>query len=86
MVTAFFRADASLPKDVALPRPAARTVARYLADRREFPVIDVVDALGPLAQPELLRTETTAAHVTRAGGTTDVLQTSAVLAPKPTGL
>jgi hypothetical protein len=85
VVTAFFRADAALPKEVALPRPAARTVARYLADRREYPVIEVVEALTALAQPELLRTETTAAHVIRTGGTTDTVQTTAILAPRPRG-
>ena len=37
VVIAFLDADALVPREVALPRPAARTVARYLADRREFP-------------------------------------------------
>ena len=27
-----------------------------LAERREFPVLDVIEALAPLAQPELLET------------------------------
>jgi hypothetical protein len=50
-------ADAKVPKEVALPRAAARQVPRYLTDRRDFPVLDVVDALRSLAQPELLAHE-----------------------------
>jgi hypothetical protein len=46
VVQQFIAADAQVPREVALPRPAQRQVARYLADRREFPVVDVVDALG----------------------------------------
>ncbi|AEB47987.1 hypothetical protein [Micromonospora maris] len=84
VVTAFLAADAQVPKEVALPRPAARTVARYLADRREFPVLDVVEALDTLAQPELLQTETTAAGVILSGGTSSVVETTSVLAPAPT--
>ncbi|MGV9802777.1 hypothetical protein ACWDTP_32470 [Mycobacterium sp. NPDC003449] len=83
VMTAFIEADATLPKPVALPRPSARTVARYLADRREFPVVDVVDALAALAQPELLRTETDAANVILTGGKSDIVATGAVLAPVP---
>ena len=85
-VVAFLQADAKVPRDVALPRPAARTVARYLSDRREFSVLDVVEALVPLAQPELLKTEESAAELTLSGGTSDQVVTSAVLAPTPIGL
>lgn len=83
VVTAFLAADAHVPKEVALPRPTARTVARYLADRRDFPVVDVIDALATLAQPELLRTESEAAEVVFSGGKSNILTTSAVLAPIP---
>ncbi|MCR3746906.1 hypothetical protein LX88_000844 [Lentzea californiensis] len=81
VVTAFLAADALVPKEVSLPRPAARTVARYLADRREFPVVDVIEALASLSQPELLRTQTEAAGIVLAGGTSQVVETNAVLAP-----
>ncbi|PZF62404.1 hypothetical protein DEI92_02630 [Curtobacterium sp. MCBD17_034] len=37
VVAAFIAANAEMPKEVALPRPAARQVARYLVDRREHP-------------------------------------------------
>jgi hypothetical protein len=52
----FLHADAQLPTEVSLPRPPERQVARFLEDRREFPVVDVIAALAPLAQPELLDT------------------------------
>ena len=84
VVTAFMAADAQLPKEVALPRPAARTVARYLADRREFTVLEVVEALATLAQPELLRTQTESAGIVLSGGTSDLVTTGAVVAPIPT--
>ncbi|GAA3364009.1 hypothetical protein GCM10020366_58170 [Saccharopolyspora gregorii] len=83
VITAFLAADAQLPKEVALPRPAARTVARYLADRREYPVLDVVEALDDLSQPELLRTKNDPVDVWFAGGSQETLQTGSVLAPIP---
>ncbi len=79
----FLDADAEVPKEVALSRPPGRTVARYLADRREFPVVEVIDALGPLSQPELLVTEPNIADVILAGGPSQTVQTAAVLAPTP---
>ena len=50
----FLHADAQMPGEAFLPRSPERQVARYLEDRRDFPVVDVIAALGPLAQPELL--------------------------------
>jgi hypothetical protein len=80
IVQQFIAADANVPKEVALPRAPERQVAKYLADRREFAVVEVIDALKPLAQPELLITKahdaTLVAH--REGEAT----TRAVLAPK----
>ncbi len=63
VVKQFIAADAQLPKEVALPRAPERQVAQYLADRREFAVADVIEALLPLAQPELLRTDVRDAKV-----------------------
>ena len=57
IVQQFIAADAKLPKEVALPRPPERQVVKHLFDRREFSVLDVIDALGPLAQPYLLETK-----------------------------
>lgn len=57
IIQQFIHADAQVPGEVFLPRPPDRQVCRHLEERREFPVLDVIEALGPLAQPELLRTE-----------------------------
>lgn len=86
VVTAFIHADAKLPKEVDLPRPAARQVARYLEDRRGFPAVDVIEALKRLAQPELLKTETSAAGLIVAGGVKADQMVTSVLAPTPIGL
>jgi hypothetical protein len=50
-------ADANLPREVVLPRPAHREVARILVERRDFPVIDVVEAIKTFSQPGLLVTD-----------------------------
>ena len=86
VVTAFINADAHLPREVALPRPAARQVARYLADRREYPVLDVIATLQTLAQPELLQSEVTEADLVPSGGRQTESVVSSVLAPTPLGL
>ena len=81
VIQMFLAADAQVPTDAALPRPPQRTVARYLADRREFPVIAVVDALAALAQPELLETsEEDAGLVCTRGNEAEV---TALIAPEP---
>lgn len=86
VVKTFIAADARVPKEVELPRPPARQVARYLADRREFPVLDVVQALQSLAQPELLRSEQSQAGLIPSGGRVTDQTTRALLAPQPIGL
>lgn len=57
IVRQFFYADAKVPPEPYLSRPPERQVARYLEDRRKYPVKDVIDALIPLSQPELIETE-----------------------------
>lgn len=59
IVNAFLHADANVPPPVALPRPVECEVARVLAERREFPVRDVVEALSAFAQGELIAAEET---------------------------
>ena len=54
---AFIEADAQVPKEVSLPRPVDREVARILAERRDFSVVSVIDAIGIFGQPELLATD-----------------------------
>lgn len=53
IVQQFIAADAQMPREVSLPTPADRQVVRELVSRREFPIMDVVDALEPLSQPNL---------------------------------
>ncbi|MGT2462867.1 hypothetical protein [Sinomonas atrocyanea] len=86
VVVAFIAADAEMPKEVALPRPAARQVARYLVDRREYPVLEVVEALRALSQRDLIRSEVSAATVVPSGGKSTEPTVGAILAPSPTGL
>lgn len=81
VVQQFIHADAAIPKVVALPRPPDRQVARYLEERREFPVVDVIDALGPLAQPELLATTEREAELI--GGTKFQVETPVLEVPMP---
>lgn len=81
VIQQFIDADAQVPREVALPRQSDRQVARYLADRREFPVVEVIEALIPLSQPELLRTqEQDAVLVSRREGE-HAVETGAVVAP-----
>lgn len=83
VVVQFLDSDAKLPTEAKLPRPPSRQVARYLEDRRKYPVLEVIDALEPLSQQHLLRTHEQSAEIveTRASETET---TSALLAPIPT--
>jgi hypothetical protein len=56
IVQQFLHADGQMPKEVNLPLPSHRQVARELVQRRDFGVLEVIDALDPLAQPQLLKT------------------------------
>jgi hypothetical protein len=78
IVQAFIDADAHIPKEVMLPRPADREVARILEERREFPVVDVIEAIGLFGQPELLVTDDKQASLTTLKGHT---ATDMVVAP-----
>ena len=80
IVQAFLAADAQVPTPVSLPRPAHREVARMLADRRDFPVLAIVNAMRPFAQPELLRTEEHEAGTETLRGET---KTDLLVAPRP---
>jgi hypothetical protein len=81
IIQQFIAADAKVPREVALPRQIDRQVARLLDDRREFNVLDVIEVLGTLSQPELLVTEARPAElVSRREGTVAV-ETGAVVAP-----
>lgn len=84
VVVQFLAADANVPKEPQLPRPPSRQVARYLEDRREFPVRAVLDALEPLAQPQLLRTEESSARLVETRTKhSESTTTTALMAPMP---
>lgn len=57
IVQALCVTDFQTPSEALLPDPAHREVARMWVERRELPVVDVVDAVGAFAQPHLLETE-----------------------------
>jgi len=67
IVQQFVAADAKVPREVNLPIPSHRMVAKLLEDRRAFPLLDVVESLAPLAQPELLASDETQASVDLVG-------------------
>jgi len=54
VVQAFLLAGAKIPKEAIMPGPVGREVCRILEQRREFPVVDVMEALVAFGQPELL--------------------------------
>jgi hypothetical protein len=57
IVQALCVTDFQTPGEALLPNPAHREVARMWVERRELPVVDVVDAVAAFAQPHLLETE-----------------------------
>jgi hypothetical protein len=54
IVAQVLAADGQTPRPVALPAADDRQVARELAARRAFPLLEVISALAPMAQPDLL--------------------------------
>lgn len=77
----FIAADAKLPKESMLPRPPLRQVARYLEERREHTVVDVIEGLKPLAQPGLLHTQEQSAVLVSRREANPPVETGAVVAP-----
>jgi hypothetical protein len=80
IVQQFLHADANVPKEAALPTPSHRQVARELASRREFPVLDVVDALEAIAQPHLLLNKNEAVSIDQSRFT-DLQVSESLIAP-----
>jgi hypothetical protein len=84
-VQAFIKADGEMPKEVLLPRPAHREVAKSLVERREYAVVEVVAALEAFAQPELLDTDARQVGTTTLTGpqsNTDLVIGSITIEPK----
>jgi hypothetical protein len=82
IVQALCAGDFQMPGAADIPNPLHREVARIYAERREFPIMDVIDAIRKFAQPELLTTSTeTVPNVPFA--TTAVAATSTIITPVP---
>ncbi len=73
-------ADMYLPTEVNLPHPLDRQVAMQLVNRRDFPVVDVIRALEPLAQPHLLNKTETGADLQQVGAE---IKTDFLISPIP---
>ena len=56
IVQALCERDFKMPREVDIPNPRHREVARMYVERRDFPVGDVIQATRKFAQPELLIT------------------------------
>jgi hypothetical protein len=56
LTRAFMRADAKVPSPVALPDSEDRLVTSELEKRREYPLVDVLEVLRDMAQPDLVKT------------------------------
>ena len=56
IVQALCEKDFRMPREVDIPNPLHREVARVYVERRDYPVVDVLDATKKYAQPELLET------------------------------
>lgn len=82
IVKCFIDADAKVPRPESLPVGAHRMVAQLLEQRREFSVLEVIDAIAPMAQPSLLSTYPIQAPTDVDGQTpSDVV--NSLIAPKP---
>ncbi|MBS5301288.1 MAG: hypothetical protein KHY39_09595 [Clostridiaceae bacterium] len=83
IVQQFIASDAEMPREVALPVPADRQSVRELVSRREYPIVDVIDALEPLCQPNLTEqdNQTVDSSITRDG---ESVFNNAIIAPVAT--
>lgn len=56
-------------------------MARFLEERREYPVLEVIEALKPLEQPELLHTQEQIAYLVSRREQNAPVETGAAVAP-----
>ena len=54
LVRAFLNSDAKIPRPVDLPDAEDRLLTEELSKRSEFPIVDVLDALQSMSQPDLI--------------------------------
>jgi hypothetical protein len=74
--------DFRTPRDVDLPAPDHREAARVYIERRDYPVIDVLEATARFAQPHLLETTTESVTTTLLQAST-IPGTGTVITPFP---
>jgi hypothetical protein len=70
----------AMPSITDIPSPLHREVARIFAERREFPIMEVVEATRKFAQPGLL-TSTTETVPNVPFGTAAAAATSTIITP-----
>ena len=66
IVKKFIAARGDMPKEIDLPVSLDRTICKYLVDRKDFPVLEVIETLKNLAQPHLMDVENSSAIITSA--------------------
>ncbi|MEU3397569.1 hypothetical protein [Streptomyces filamentosus] len=82
IVQALCESNFKMPREVDLPSPVDREVARVYIERRDFPVPDVLEATRKFAQPELLvAAEAPASNI--AFGANAEPETSTIITPFP---
>ena len=82
IVQQFLAADARVPSAVFLPIGSHIMVAKFLQDRRDYSVLDVIRAMTPMAQPGLLRTNSVPGTTAIEASTGNDAVTN-VIAPQP---
>jgi hypothetical protein len=82
IVQQFLAADAKVPPAAALPIGSHIMVAKFLEERRNFPVLDIIQAMRPMAQPGLLQTANISGTTAIEAATTDDTVKN-VIAPQP---
>jgi len=80
IVQAMCASNFEMPSPSDIPGPLQREVARIFVERREFPIVDVIDAIRKFAQPELL-TSSTEVVSNVPFGTTAAPATSTMITP-----
>jgi len=80
IVMQLMHSDMNMPAEVALYDPLDRQVALQLTQRRDFSVLQVIEALAPLAQPYLLQKSEAQADVQEEQANT---QTDSIISPIP---
>jgi hypothetical protein len=82
IVQALCERDFNMPREIDIPNPTHREVARVFVERRDFPVADVIKATRKFAKPDFVVTATEA--VPGAPRATGICPgTSAIITPFP---